>query len=217
MRHASRRGVSGRASPSLDRAGCLRRGRQNRRSKHVVASRRRSPVRLPIPTNELGFGSASDAYTSQARAASCCVSCSVAASWPQHQLLARCEYCADFLLRSTEQDWMSAPDEPSATEGALDAELADSSRWGSISGSSSDVSGVGNLLSESSLSVDSTADDVDGAAAAAPALPASSSNVAGVRGAWRSLLTRLTPSWLSPRVRGLGLLWLLVALVATNW
>lgn len=39
----------------------------------------------------------------------------------------------------------------------------------------------------------------------------------GLRGAWRKLTQALTPGWMTPRTRGLGLLWLLVALCATNW
>lgn len=38
-----------------------------------------------------------------------------------------------------------------------------------------------------------------------------------LRGPWRQLASKLTPGWMTPRARGLGLLWLLVALCATNW
>lgn len=34
---------------------------------------------------------------------------------------------------------------------------------------------------------------------------------------WQAISSRLTPSWMSRRMKGLGLLWVLVALCATNW
>lgn len=34
---------------------------------------------------------------------------------------------------------------------------------------------------------------------------------------WQAVSSKLTPNWMSERVKGLGLLWLLVALCATNW
>lgn len=74
----------------------------------------------------------------------------------------------------------------------------------------SDSSLSGSTLSGSWRGSVDPADEPAGAAVTA-------SQELEARGALRSLLRRLTPQWLTPRQRGLALLWMLVGLVATNW
>ena len=127
------------------------------------------------------------------------------------------------------QEWMGAPSTGAGTEGPTSlAELQpEASAWDSLDGwasaggasSSVDADAAASTSAAGSLqaslaSVELPPSDI---AAGLTALPDDDSVEADARGALSRLVRRLTPQWLSPRVRGLVLLWALVALVATNW
>ena len=127
------------------------------------------------------------------------------------------------------QEWMGAPSTAAGAEGPTSlAELQpEASAWDSLDGWASAGGAASSLeadaaastsaagsLQASLASVEVPPSDI---AAGLTALPDEDSVEAGARGALSQLVRRLTPQWLSPRVRGLVLLWALVALVATNW
>ena len=99
--------------------------------------------------------------------------------------------------------------------------------WDSLDGWAS-AGGVGSSTDADAAASTSAAGSFQGSVASIDAPPEhlaadvtasldDASIEAGARGALSRLVRRLTPQWLSPRVRGLVLLWGLVALVATNW
>jgi drug/metabolite transporter (DMT)-like permease len=127
------------------------------------------------------------------------------------------------------QEWMGAPSTGAGTEGPTSlAELQPEASawdsldgWASVGGASRSVeadaaasTSAAGSLQASLASVELMPSDI--VAGLAP-LPDDDSVEADARGALSRLVRRLTPHWLSPRVRGLVLLWALVALVATNW
>lgn len=125
---------------------------------------------------------------------------------------------------------MGAPSAGPGAEGPTSlAELQpEASAWDSLdgwasgngAGSSSDSAGaaagasVAESLQTSVASLEAPSGDIT---AELTASQDDSGIEAGACGALSRLVKRLTPQWLSPRMRGLALLWGLVALVATNW
>jgi hypothetical protein len=123
------------------------------------------------------------------------------------------------------QEWMGAPSTGAGAEGPTSlAELQpEASVWDSLDG----WAAAGGATSSSDVDVFANAPAAESHQASVASLEAAPGDVAalqddgsieaGARGALSRLVRRLTPQWLSPRVRGLVLLWGLVALVATNW
>lgn len=127
------------------------------------------------------------------------------------------------------QEWMGAPSTGAGTEGPTSlAELQpEASAWDSLDGWAS-AGGAGSSVEADAAASTSAAGSLQASlasvelppsdiAAGLTAVPDDDSVEADARGALSRLVRRLTPQWLSPRVRGLVLLWALVALVATNW
>jgi hypothetical protein len=127
------------------------------------------------------------------------------------------------------QEWMGAPSTGAGTEGPTSlAELqSDASAWNSLDGWAS-AGGAGSTVDTDGAAGTSAAGSLQASLASVEVPPSDiaagltapvddDSIEADARGALSRLVQRLTPQWLSPRMRGLVLLWALVALVATNW
>lgn len=182
------------AGSALHAPQSQRHGRRRVRCRVAFRRKSSSPTRLPVPFNETGFDVDAEAFSSQ--------------------------------------EWMGGPPTGPGAEGPTSlAELdPQASALASTDGSADGwVHGNGAAASveAGAAAVASMADSLQASTASVEALPRDAAAVvateidggreAGARGALQRVLTRLTPGWLSPRVRGLALLWLLVALVATNW
>lgn len=126
------------------------------------------------------------------------------------------------------QEWMGGPPTGPGAEGPtslaeLDPQasaLASTDGWAAGNGAAASVEADPAAGASAADSLQASAASVEllpGDAAAVAAAQEEGGREAGARGALREVVRRLTPGWLSPRVRGLALLWLLVALVATNW